>query len=263
MAHSWDIITMTIKDVTQSIITPKLKVLSGGLSNSRTSDRLLYLLQVVNSAFPTGAFNHSYGFETLIDSGEIHDVHSFEKICKDWIRYSVVPGDAAAVAHAHRAILANDTAALISLDHMVAAIKLSVEVREASAKTGGAMASTVWEVFAPVGFEGYLNAIKNKECEGHHAVTFGAAAAAMKVSVFDAVLAFIQAALTNLASVASRLIPLGQVDTQRVIHGAWDNLEELVSKACDTPIDSIGTTTISLDIASMHHERLYSRLCMS
>ena len=68
---------MSIKAVIPSKKSQKLKVLAGDLSNSRTSDRLLYLLQVVNSAFPTGAFNHSYGFETLIDSGEIHDVHSF------------------------------------------------------------------------------------------------------------------------------------------------------------------------------------------
>ena len=36
-------------------------------------ERLLYLLQVANASFPTGAFNHSYGFETWIDSGALDD----------------------------------------------------------------------------------------------------------------------------------------------------------------------------------------------
>ena len=52
-------------------------------------ERLLYLLQVANASFPTGAFNHSYGFETWIDAGALDDGARFERACRDWLRYGV------------------------------------------------------------------------------------------------------------------------------------------------------------------------------
>ena len=88
-------------------------------------DRLLYLLQVANASFPTGAFNHSYGFETWIDAGALDDGARFGSACRDWLRYAAVPTDGAAAAHAHRHAAAGDLDALIALDETVGALKLS------------------------------------------------------------------------------------------------------------------------------------------
>ena len=70
----------------------------------KPAERLLFMLQVSNASFPTGAFNHSYGFETWIDSELINDGSSFEVACRDWLTYSLASADGAAVAHAHRAM---------------------------------------------------------------------------------------------------------------------------------------------------------------
>ena len=48
----------------------------------KPAERLLFMLQVSNASFPTGAFNHSYGFETWIDSELINDGSSFEVACR-------------------------------------------------------------------------------------------------------------------------------------------------------------------------------------
>ena len=228
-----------------------------------TSERLLYMLQVSNSSFPTGAFNHSYGFETWIDSEQIHDAPTFEIACRDWLLYGVAGADGAAVAHAHRAMRAGDIDALVALDDQVGALKLSREAREASDKTGHALLSALRDVFAPARLKEFENAIKAGRCAGHQAVIFGAAAGEFGLPEKDTVLAFLQAAVSNLAGVASRIIPLGQVDTQRIILHAWPLLLLATRQARETEINEMGTSMTSLDIASMQHERLHTRLCMS
>ena len=94
-------------------------------------------------------------------------------------------------------------------------------------------------------------------------MVFGAAAEAQGIAADDAVLAFLHAALSNLVSVGARLIPLGQIESQRIIREAWPLLTQGTDEACAMELDTLGSATAGLDIASMRHERLHTRLCMS
>ena len=226
-------------------------------------ERLLYLLQVANASFPTGAFNHSYGFETWIDAGALDDAARFESACRDWLRYGAQRTDGAAVAHACRHAAAGDLAALVGLDRIVGALKLSRETREASFKTGRALLGAYRDVFSAESLAPFAAAVRDRRSEGHQAVVFGAAAEAQGIGVDDAVLAFLHAALSNLVSVGARLIPLGQIESQRIIREAWPLLAEGASDACAMEIEALGSATAGLDVASMRHERLHTRLCMS
>ena len=225
--------------------------------------KLLFLLQVANSAFPIGVFNHSYGFETLIDRGVISNAETLDTACRDWLLYGVAPVDGAAVVSAHRAALAGDVVQLVEIDNLVGALKLAREIREASYKIGRAFLTAVLEIFQPAGMATYAQAVKEGKCEGHQAVAFGVAATAFGIPETETVLVFLQSALTNLVGVAGRLIPLGQVETQRIIAKAWPLLVRAAEVAKSRKPEEFGTTTAALDIAAMHHERLYSRLCMS
>lgn len=229
----------------------------------KATERLLYFLQVSNASFPTGAFNHSYGFETWIDSEHIHDAASFETACRDWLIYGVANVDGAAVAHAHRAMKAGDIGALVALDDLVGALKLSREAREASDKTGHATLAAVRDIFEPKRLNQFEEAIQAGRCVGHQAVIFGAAAGDMDLPEHDTVLSFLQAAVSNLAGVASRIIPLGQVETQRIVLNAWPLLLNAARQARTIGLDEMGSAMTALDIASMRHERLHTRLCMS
>jgi urease accessory protein len=227
------------------------------------TQQFLYILQVANASFPTGAFNHSYGFETWIDGGEVGNAAQLEAACNDWLAHAATHGDAAIVAQAHRAAEAGDATRLVTLDHVAAAIKLSREAREASDKTGHALLRALRDVFDLAGLEGYIRAIRDGDCDTHYAVVFGAAATQFRVAEDVAVLTYLYSSLSNLVGVAARLIPLGQVESQRIIRNAWSNLLEAAVRARNTDPDLIGTATAGLDIASMQHERLHTRLCMS
>ena len=226
-------------------------------------ERLLYLLQVANASFPTGAFNHSYGFETWIDGGMLDDGARFESACRDWLRFGIVRTDGAAVAHAWRHAAAGDLDALVALDETVGALKLTRESREASFKTGRALLGAYRDIFSAEPLAPFAEAVREERCAGHQAVIFGAAAAAQGIGTGDAVLAFLHAALSNLVSVGARLIPLGQIESQRIVRGAWPLLTAGAGEACAIEIEALGSATAGLDIAGMRHERLHTRLCMS
>jgi len=225
--------------------------------------RFLYLLQVANASFPTGAFNHSCGFETWIDRGEITGAADLEATCHDWLDYALAPGDAAIVAQARRAADAGEDEDLVALDQLAAAIKLSREAREASDKTGQALLNALRDIFDLAGFATYRRAVAEGRCEGHYPVIFGAAAAELGVAEEQAVLAYLQSSLANIVAVAARLIPLGQVEAQRIVRRSWPRLIAATERARGMDREAIGTTMADLDLASMQHERLHTRLCMS
>ena len=158
---------------------------------------------------------------------------------------------------------AGDIDALVALDDLLGALKLSRETREASDKMGHALLSAMRDVFEPRKLKEFEIAIKYGRCAGHQAVIFGAAAGEFGLPGKDTVLSFLQAAVSNLAGVVSRLIPLGQVETQRIILHAWPLLLQATRQARETAMNEMGTSMTSLDIASMNHERLHTRLCMS
>ena len=169
----------------------------------------------------------------------------------------------AAVAHAWRHAAAGDLDALIALDETLGALKLSRESREASFKTGRALLGAYRDIFGAQPLASFAEAVREGRCEGHQAVVFGAAAAAQAIATGDAVLAFLQTGLSNLVSVGARLIPLGQIESQRIVRGAWPLLTGAADDACAAGIDDLGSATAGLDVASMQHERLHTRLCMS
>ncbi len=149
------------------------------------------------------------------------------------------------------------------LDQVAAAIKLSREMREASIKMGWALLNALHNVFDVIDLKNYARLIQEGSCEGHYAVIFGAAAASIGVSEGETVLVYLHTSLVNIISVAARLIPLGQIEAQRIIWQSHRLLLESTAAAQSTNLHLIGTSTVGLDVASMQHERLHTRLCMS
>jgi urease accessory protein len=224
---------------------------------------LLYLLQVAGGSFPTGSFSHSYGLETLIQDGRITDAEDLADVARLWLRYGVATSEGGAVAVAFRATRGNDLTMLAELDEVLTALKLTRETREASIKVGNAFLRTVSTTFGWDSVDRYRRATAEGRCAGHYATAFGVAAADAGVSAAEALPAFLHSALYGVVAVAARIMPLGQLDAQRVLAGSWPQIIDCAKTALVLGLDDLSVPATALDIASMRHERLYSRLCMS
>src|SRR5262249_54864428 len=88
---------------------------------------LYRLMAWLSPAYPVGAFSYSSGIEWAVEAGDITDAATLQR----WIATIVTDGggscDAVLFAHTHRAIVANDEAALRAVAELAAALVPSRE----------------------------------------------------------------------------------------------------------------------------------------
>lgn len=233
------------------------------MTTSTDGNSLIYLLQVATAGFPTGAFSHSYGFETLIDEDIVNDPASLEREALLWLRHGVAKADGAAVALAYQAASERDFSALGELDEMLSALKLGRESREGSLSTGRSFLDAILNAFPGELSRSYERAIYDRVCLGHYASAFGVAAVDSGISKKEAVLAFMHGSFSNMVGVAARIIPLGQIAVQKILANARPAITECTDASLATSLSEMNSATVRLDVASMMHERLYTRLCIS
>jgi urease accessory protein len=88
-------------------------------------------------------------------------------------------------------------------------------------------------------------------------------AAALGIDKKQALSGFYYNAAAGLVTNCVKLIPLGQQDGQELLFSLQTLIQQLVENSLKPDIDLIGLCCSGFDIASMQHERLYSRLYMS
>jgi urease accessory protein len=61
-----------------------------------TDQALLCLLQLTDTAFPTGVFAHSFGLETYIARGTVDNAATLEAFIANTLRHAIAPSDGVA-----------------------------------------------------------------------------------------------------------------------------------------------------------------------
>ncbi|MDE0503874.1 MAG: urease accessory protein UreF, partial [Candidatus Poribacteria bacterium] len=221
-----------------------------------TSESLLALLQFTDSFFPTGAFAHSFGLESYVQDGSVHNRETLESFLRAALHYGIRTGDALAVASAYHATEVNR---IEHLDQRLSAMKISRESREGSVKIGKQFLRNAGTFAESEMLDEYLKRIQSGKCAGHHAIAYGLVASGAKIDLRSTLLGYLHAFVVNQVSAAVRLIPLKPTDGQRIIQHVRSDLIEVGDFACIAVMEDLGGFTPGLDIQSMRHESLYSR----
>lgn len=117
---------------------------------------LLPLLQLSDSALPTGAFSHSLGMESHLHEGIVHDEDSFANWLTQFIRIQLVHSDGLAI----RFVYDGETQAqLFRVDRELHAAALPREIREAGVKMGARMLHIAGSIFPCTDLEDYAAAV--------------------------------------------------------------------------------------------------------
>jgi urease accessory protein len=94
-------------------------------------------------------------------------------------------------------------------------------------------------------------------------VAVGLVSAAHAIPLAPAMHAFLHALVSNWISAGSRLIPLGQTDSQRVLAALERDVAATARRAMSAAPDDVGSATFRADLASLRHETQYTRLFRS
>ena len=228
-----------------------------------TSHELWHLLQISDQFFPSGAFAFSHAMETYVQLGVVHDRASCHELLSNLSWNALGPCDVVFCAHAFRHAADADLGALGALDQRLSAIKIPRELRLESRHTGQAFLRAALAVTSAPLVQRFFQDVQQGTTPAHHAVVFGLVAQSLDIMEDQALLACLYNITAGFVAAAVRLVPLGQTDGQRLLHDLAPTLIEVMHTYRSLPLDQAWSCTPGLDIRSMQHERLYSRLCRS
>jgi urease accessory protein len=220
---------------------------------------LYRLLTWLSPAFPVGAFSYSSGIEWAVEAGDIVDAANLQ----DWLSSMLEgPGfcDGVFLAHAWRATGALDDALLREVAELAAAFAPSRERHLENSAQGRAfieIARAAWSC------DGLDRAIAACDRPVVYPVAVGVVSAAHAVPLMPVMHAFLHALTSNWISAGTRLIPLGQTDSQRLLAALEPAVAATARRAMAASLDDAGGASFRADLASMRHETQYTRLFRS
>ncbi len=229
------------------------------------------LLLLADSAFPTGAFAHSWGLEWAVRAGWVTDAASLAAWTRDALRFGVAPLAGRAVA---RAAAVTDAGAepapgtestarkLVRLSDEVASFQPSREAREGEAQLGRSLLRAAADALPSLRQHPAYAAV-TREAAGHddriqHPVAWGFVGGALGIDPGDLLQVFLLGTVRQWSQVAMRTVPVGQSDAVAVV-GAL--LEEVTGLArwIARRTRPLASATPGWDAAVLGHGELQAR----
>jgi urease accessory protein len=211
--------------------------------------------QVVDSAFPTGVFSHSWGLEAAWQFGEVPDVAAVR---------AFVDASVLQTAHACLPLLNDayrDPDAVESLDEIADAFLVNTVANRASRTQGRTLVSTAARVWP----SDRLTALQARAAEtcAHVGPISGAVFEAIGLPLPTAQRVVLYGTARGVLSAAVRLGIVGSFEAQRLQSACGPRLEEIANRCASWSIDDLAQTAPIVDLLQAGHDRLYSRLFQS
>src|SRR5690606_6791471 len=208
---------------------------------------LLHLMHLVSPALPVGAYAYSQGLEYAVDSGWL----SKEAALEDWLRGVMTFGfgqlDAPILLRCLHALRGEDGCALNHWNQFLLACRETQELLLEDTQLGMALQRLLRSL------EVAEVEIPSKEVS--FASQFALACHHWNIADEDAVQGFIWAWLENQIAAATKLIPLGQTQAQKLLVCLMKDIPQIAEKALRLPDDEIGWSLPGVVMASAKHER--------
>jgi len=209
-----------------------------------TNTDILTLSQLLSPSFPVGGFAYSHGLETAIKEGAIRCAATLEAWLSDVLQFGGAQSDAVLLNMAY----GGDA---VAVDVQARAFASSAERLKEADLQGAAFCETVQAVW---------DIDLGRLC---YPVAVGRAAGVMKLDPELSTAMYLQAFIGNLVAAAIRLVPLGQVDGQKVQRALKPHCATIAKASANATLGDLHSCTWASDIAAMRHETQYSRVFRS
>lgn len=220
-------------------------------------DTLPRLLQLCSPILPVGAYAYSQGLESAVEQGWVRDEISAGAWILGLLGHTVRRLDLPIFARLYRAWQAGDMSAVRRWNARLYAAREAAELQREDQQLGAALA----RLLSDLGLDeaaSWRNA--PRVC---FATLFGLAAVRWEIPLPEAATGYAWAWTENQVTAATRLIPLGQTASQRLLVAAGPVIAAVVADSLALIDEEIGAAAPGLALASALHETQYSRLFRS
>lgn len=210
-----------------------------------TPTDILTLGQWFSPAFPVGSFAYSHGLEWAIDQGQVCSAEDTQDWLETVLHHGAVWNDTLLLVAAYRADASEE---LTMIDATCRALAASCERLMEADLQGRAFCAAVTDVW-PI-----------EVTDLTYPVAVGRAARLMDLPLELTAQMYVQAFASNLAAAATRLVPLGQTQGQRIVRQLTPICRDTAVRAVQADADDFRACSFVTDIAAMNHETQYSRI---
>jgi urease accessory protein len=222
------------------------------------------VLQLADSAFPTGGFAHSAGLEAHVQAGELATLESY---CREFLDQLAL-GSLPLVATVH-----DDVSRLAEVDAFARATLWNHVAARASRAQGRALldvAARSFGVAKPAGIDGHLApafgyVTRSLGVDRDSAPLRGAARSgkARPIDRDEALASFLHLGLRGLLSAAVRLGCAGPSEAQALHLSLHPALDAALARARSLTLADVAQPAPLVELIQGTHDRLYSRLFQS
>lgn len=224
----------------------------------------LSLLHISDPLLPIGGFTQSYGLETYVQKELVNNCPSAKKYLEVFLRHNFLYNDLLAVRLAWEYTDSKSMDKIQQLSSVLCAAKSPKELRNASTKLGLRFLKLVENKLAGIDFfDSLLFLVRNGDCQTIYSVVYGITANIMNIPKEGAMCAISYSTASAIINNCAKLIPLSQMEGQKILFDSYDVIKEIVSIVRTLDEDDLGISCIGFDIRAMQHERLYTRLYIS
>lgn len=218
---------------------------------------LTRLFQLISPGLPTGSFSYSQGLEWAVAEAWVYDRPSLGVWLSEVMRQGLGMVDLPILGLMYAACRERNLAALDRRCDLLLACRESREFFAEESHRGRAMA-VLLEGLGLLTDSTWKKVLCRSQLAG-----FAYAAAVWGINLRLATLGYLFAWLENQVLTGVKIIPLGQTAGQQLLLELGETLDGVVTRSMAVAEEEIGACTPALALASMLHERQYTRLYRS
>jgi urease accessory protein len=241
---------------------------------------LLRLIQFSDSALPIGGAAHSFGLESLVAEGRL-TVEDLPAFLEDYLQEAgCLEAVFCRLAHACWPEQANERAGgpdgpieeggapnrqaqWLRLNRQLSAFRGSRESREASATLGRRFLQLAVSITESPALAITLERSVEEGVEVHLCTAFGQVGAFLGLDPQTIANCYLHQSLAGLISACQRLLPLGQNQASRLLWDLKPSIVSTVERSLPLTLEAVSCFLPALDVASMGHPVLATRLFVS
>ena len=225
---------------------------------------VLRVIQMCDSNFPVGSFNHSFGLETYLRNDLINNTNDMRKWLKVFLGNVFIYSDGLAIKMLYEYLDAKDIDKIYELDRLITVQSIGKETRDGSKLIANRMIALFLDLYDDIDFlKEYYKKISKKEAYGHPAIVFGIIMHNLNFNCHEAISFHMYSTVSTLIANAVRAIPLGQKDGQLLLKEMCESFGSLCEKIHKLDFDYFGGCSPGIELSQINHEDMEFRLFMS